>query len=243
MAKPKPTETPATRAQRFKRTLLEWVKSLAVVIAVMVPIRASIADWCDVPTGSMEPTILPGDRIAVNKLAYGLRVPLTEWWLARWGTPSPGEVVVLHSPKDGVRLVKRLIAGPGDTIELRDQHLYINGVPSAYSNLPVRWLDETVPDHASRWPGAAFAREQISGKSHPVMAQTPRGVARTFAPLTVPAGQYFVMGDNRDVSGDSRVFGFVPEAKIVGRSPGVAISFDPSRHYQPRTDRFFLGFD
>ncbi|CAG1011114.1 signal peptidase I [Phycisphaerales bacterium] len=242
MPNPQP-KAAQSRSRRFARGLVDWIKSLVVIAAIMIPIRASIADWCDVPTGSMEPTILPGDRIAVNKLAYGLRVPLTDWWVTHWDKPAPGEVVVLHSPKDGVRLVKRLIARPGDTIELRNQHLYINGLASAYSNLPTRWLDETVPDHASRWPAAAFAREQIAGRSHAVMARTPEGVARTFGPITVPPGQYFVMGDNRDLSGDSRIFGFVPEDKIVGRSPGVAISFNPDRYYTPRFDRFFLGFD
>lgn len=238
-----PSPIPLTRAQRAAKSLREWVKSLVIIVAIMVPIRASIADWCDVPTGSMEPTILPGDRIGVNKLAYGLRVPLTELWLAHWDTPAPGEVVVLHSPKDGTRLVKRLVAVPGDTIELRNQRLYINGVVSTYSNLPTTWLDHAAPDHASRWTGAAFAFEQLAGHSHAVMARTPQGVARTFGPVTIPADQFFVMGDNRDLSGDSRIFGLVPRASIVGRSPGVVISMDPDRYYIPRFWRWGRAFD
>src|SRR6187200_2349564 len=107
------------------RTLKNWIVSFAV----------AFADWNDVPTGSMEPTILPGDRILVNKLAYGLRVPFTHTWLARWDDPSAGEIVIFASPKDGTRLVKRVIAGPGDTIELRNNVLVINGVAQAYSPL------------------------------------------------------------------------------------------------------------
>jgi signal peptidase I len=100
---------PLSRGAKARKVLQEWVISFAVAIAVLAPIRSSIADWNDVPTGSMEPTILPGDRITVNKLAYGLRVPFTTSWLATWDEPAPGEIVVLFSPKDGTRLVKRLI--------------------------------------------------------------------------------------------------------------------------------------
>lgn len=242
-AAPGSTEPSRSRGHRMARWLREWVKSLAIIIAIMVPIRASIADWCDVPTGSMKPTILPGDRIAVNKLAYGLRVPLTELWVARWGEPRAGEVVVLHSPADGTRLVKRVIAGPGDTIELRHQRVHVNGVPSVYATLPTDWLAEATPDHAARGPGAGFAREYLGGRGHAVMARTDRGVARTFGPITIPAGRYFVMGDNRDVSGDSRVFGLVPARSIVGRSPGVVISMDPDRYYLPRFWRWGRAFD
>src|SRR5437667_10162124 len=107
----KPDTTPT-----LLRTLRSWVMSFALAFAILAPLRSAIADWNDVPTGSMEPTILPGDRILVNKLAYGLRVPFTHSWVAQWSDPGSGEIVVLNSPKDGVRLVKRLIAGPGDTV-------------------------------------------------------------------------------------------------------------------------------
>src|SRR5262245_59061880 len=92
------------------RTLRGWAVSFAMAFAILAPLRSAVADWNDVPTGSMEPTILCGDRIFVNKLAYGLRVPFTHTWVAQWDNPSAGEIVILNSPKDGVRLVKRLIA-------------------------------------------------------------------------------------------------------------------------------------
>src|SRR5258705_9509427 len=113
----------------------EWILPAMVAVAILAPLRSAVADWNDVPSGSMEPTILPGDRIFVNKLAYGLRLPFTRTWLARWSDPSPGDVVVLFSPKGGTRLVKRAIAGPGHTISLSNNALAINGKPAGYTGL------------------------------------------------------------------------------------------------------------
>ncbi len=117
-AEPSPTEGPGlkVRTLRFWR---EWIRPLLVVVIVLGSFRSSVADWNDVPTGSMRPTIIEGDRIVVNKLAYDLRVPLTGWRLVHRGDPQRGDVVICYSPADGTRLVKRVIAGPGDEIELR----------------------------------------------------------------------------------------------------------------------------
>jgi signal peptidase I len=188
----------------------------------------------------MEPTILPGDRIVVNKLAYGLRVPFTHAWVAQWDDPTPGEIVVLNSPKDGQRLVKRVIAGPGDTVELRNDALIINGSPVGYAPLGAQSLD-TVP--ASAQKGRVFARENLSGHAHAVAGIPSVPAMRNFGPVTVPAGDYFVMGDNRDNSADSRYFGFVERRLIVGRSSAVAISVDPDRYYVPRLGRWFKGLE
>jgi signal peptidase I len=129
--KPKP-QTPREWCRHF---LVEWVKPFAIVLAIFLPFRSSIADWNDVPTGSMTPTILVGDRIFVNKLAYGLRVPFTHVWVARWDAPDRGEIVVCRSPEDGIRLVKRIVAIPGDTVELRNSVLFINGAAAEYGPL------------------------------------------------------------------------------------------------------------
>src|SRR5262245_5791433 len=119
MAEKTPTaDQPVSRTRRLLRSARSWLTAFAIAFAILAPLRSAVADWNDVPSGSMEPTILPGDRIFVNKLAYGLRLPFTRTWLARWGDPAPGDVVVLLSPKDGTRLVKRVIAGPGDTIAM-----------------------------------------------------------------------------------------------------------------------------
>src|SRR5438445_9053118 len=108
------------------------IRPLILLALVLLSIRSSLADWNDVPTGSMKPTILEGDRVYVNKLAYDLKVPFTTWHLAEWSHPQRGDIVVFFSPHDGKRLVKRVIGLPGDTIELRNNALVINGEPVTY---------------------------------------------------------------------------------------------------------------
>ena len=93
-----------------------WVRPIIAVIVVLSAVRSSVADWNDVPTGSMNPTIVEGDRIFVNKLAYDLKVPFIQWRLARWSAPQRGDIIVFESPADGQRLVKRVVALSGDTI-------------------------------------------------------------------------------------------------------------------------------
>src|SRR5215467_12310136 len=103
------------------------IRPLLVLALVLFAIRSSLADWSDVPTGSMKPTILEGDRVYVNKLAYDLKIPFTTMHLAEWGNPQRGDIVVFYSPHDGQRLVKRVIGLPSDTIELRNNVLLLNG--------------------------------------------------------------------------------------------------------------------
>ena len=153
--------------------------------------------------------------------------------------PAAGEVVVLFSPEDGTRLVKRIVAGPGDTLEMRGNALAINGTPLAYelhSADPFR--DELYED-----PRPVLAKESLGGGDHWVMALPSRAMPRSFAKVVVPAGHYFVMGDSRDNSKDSRAFGFVPREKIVGRVYGTLASFDKNRWCKPRFGRFGSGLD
>src|SRR5215470_5485433 len=112
-----------------------WMKPVFVVLIITATFRSAIADWNDVPTGSMKPTILEGDRIFVNKLAYDLKVPFTRQHLLAWGDPKRGDIVVFPSPFDEVRLVKRVVGIPGDRLELRDNRLCVNGEPAAYQPL------------------------------------------------------------------------------------------------------------
>src|SRR5256885_2242669 len=112
------------------RALRLWrkeIRPMLILAAILFSIRSSLADWNDVPTGSMKPTILEGDRVYVNKVAYDLKVPFTTLHLAQWDNPKRGEIVVFYSPHDGKRLVKRVIGVPGDTIELRHDSLLLNG--------------------------------------------------------------------------------------------------------------------
>jgi signal peptidase I len=121
-----------SRARHFWRN---EIRPLLVLGLVLCAIRSSFADWNDVPTGSMKPTILEGDRVFVNKLAYDLKVPFTTWHLAEWANPQRGDIVVFYSPHDGTRLVKRVIGLPGDLLELRGDQLFLNGQPAEYSPL------------------------------------------------------------------------------------------------------------
>src|SRR6476659_3159285 len=109
----------------MKRFWMEWIRPLIITAAVLGSMRSALADWNDVPTGSMKPTILEGDRVFVNKLAYDLKVPFTTWHIATWGQPKRGEIVVFFSPADGKRLVKRVIGLPGDVVELRNERLFV----------------------------------------------------------------------------------------------------------------------
>ena len=218
--------------ERFAWLWREWVRPLLVVGLVLFSFRSAIADWNDVPSGSMRPTILEGERVFVNKVAYDLKFPFTTWRLTEWSEPQRGDVVVLFSPHDGKRLIKRVVGIPGDKIELKDHKLIVNGVASAYQPLDHSALVGIDAD------GQAFI-ETTAGRAHPMQTTPSRPSMPSFAPVSLPPGQYLVMGDNRDNSFDSRFFGFVERSRIVGRATAVVLSFDINRHFVPRWDRFF----
>jgi signal peptidase I len=210
-----------------------WIKPVLAIVVGLSTFRSAVADWYDVPTGSMKPTILEGDRIFVNKLAYDLRVPFAGWQLASWGEPKRGEVVVLISPADGISLVKRVIAGPGDRIELRNNRLFVNDESASYQPLDPSVFSQLA---ATERRGHRFTSETIDGHQHPMMTARSGSELEFYGPVTLPPGQYFVMGDNRDNSFDSRLFGFVNRDRILGRALAVVFSRD---HLVPRWDRFF----
>src|SRR2546421_4549826 len=118
-----------------KKKVFYEVKVFLAMLLVISSLRSALADWNDVPTGSMKPTIQEGDRVVVNKLAYDLKVPFTMIELAKWGDPKRGDIVVLFSPEDGVRLVKRVVAVPGDRIEMRNEQLLVNGQAAHWTAL------------------------------------------------------------------------------------------------------------
>jgi len=204
-----------------------WVKPLLIAFAILAPLRSVVADWNDVPSGSMRPTILVGDRIWINKLAYDLKVPFSTIRLSTWSNPQRGEIIVFRSPADGKRLVKRVVGVPGDTIEMRNEQLFLNGLPASYA------AGGTISSES-----AFVFDETVADRTHPVMICPSRPAIRSFGPVRVPAGRYFVMGDNRDNSFDSRYFGFVARDSIVGRATAVALSFDREHGWRPRFDRF-----
>jgi signal peptidase I len=212
----------------------EWLRSVLLIILIITSFRSAVADWNDVPTGSMKPTIFEGDRIVVNKLAYDLKIPFTTRQLVVWGDPHRGDIVVLYSPVDGKRLVKRVVGVPGDTLSMIDDRLIVNNEVVAYAPPDA----DLVAGHAAGMEGRLIAAEDFGGTPHAVMIPRSRHCMPSFAPVVVPASTYFVMGDNRDESYDSRFFGPVSRDQIVGRATLVAASVDPERSFLPRWERF-----
>jgi signal peptidase I len=199
----------------------------------MLMFRSALADWNTVPTGSMQPTIRIGDRIVVDRMAYDLRVPFTHFSLLHRADPRRGDIVIIDSAATGDRLVKRVIGVPGDRIALRGNVLYVNGHAAQYRPVSVTGIAADLAQPAS------YADESIGDWHHLVrLARYLPSPASNYGPVTVPAGHYLAMGDNRDDSYDSRYFGFVPRAEIVGRARYVAVSLDPARHGLPRPDRW-----
>jgi len=201
-------------------------RGLAVFLVLMAIFRSALADWNVVPTGSMKPTIVEGDRILVNKLAYDLKIPLTHISLHRFADPMRGDIVVFDSRAAATRLVKRVIGLPGDTVQMRDNRLTINGIAARYSGIEYE-------------PDATFATESYLNMSHRIeLARAGASRFSTFGPVTVPPDHYLVLGDNRDNSADSRYYGFIPRDEIVGNAKTVVLSLDYDDYYIPRAQRF-----
>jgi len=202
-------------------------KNFVLFVVLMFIFRSAFADWNVVPTGSMKPTILEGDRLLVNKTAYDLKIPFTHISIYKFADPKRGDIVVFDSKAADARLVKRVIGLPGDTVEMRDNRLTINGVDAQYSS-----LEHTVD--------AIFAMESYLGASHRIeLAPAGGNRLNTFGPVKVPRGRYLVLGDNRDNSADSRIYGFIPRDEIVGNARTIVLSLDYDHYYIPRVDRFF----
>lgn len=203
-------------------------RSFIVFIILMLFFRSAVADWNSVPTGSMLPTILEGDRILVNKTAYDIRLPFTHISLLKRADPVRGDIVVFDSEASGKRLVKRVVGVPGDVIAMQGNVLKING----------EWLAYSSTNSAAR-----DAIENLLGVEHFIRTNVSGSHLSSFVSVTVPADSYLVLGDNRDNSADSRVIGFVPREEIVGRSRSVVMSFNYDNYYMPRPDRFFRALD
>lgn len=200
-------------------------KGLIRFVVLMLVFRSAVADWSDVPTGSMKPTILEGDRILINKMAYDLRLPFTHVSLLKRADPERGDIVIFDSTVADKRLVKRVIGLPGDTVALQNNELFINGQKISMQAL-------------ARHDYGQLHQVQMNGNSHRIATTNSGAAWSSFPAVVVPAGHYLVLGDNRDNSADSRFIGFVPRNEIVGRARTVVLSVDPENYYFPRTERF-----
>lgn len=205
-------------------------KSFLAGLAVLFVVRGTFADHNVVPSGSMEPTIEVGDHLFVNRVAYDLKLPFSDFRLMSLWEPNRGDIIVFHNPQSDLRMVKRLIGLPGDHIRVRDGFVWINGTAIPGSQDGQRAI--------ARSSEAGFIyQEQIDAhlasiKRIPLMSRPDE------IEVVVPAGMYFAMGDNRDNSYDSRGWGFIPRTKIIGRAEGVIYNmrWDPNpRVYLKRT--------
>lgn len=194
--------------------------------------KSAVADLSSVSGASMRPTLLDGDKVWVNKLAYDVKVPFTEISLAEVSPPRRGDVVIIDSSRAGKRLVKRIIGVPGDALHIQNGALVINGRPADYQVL-------------SRDDESVVILERLPETAHRARLDNRyvSRAGRSFGPVVVPAGQYFVLGDNRDNSADSRVYSFVPRGEIIGRSRAVVLSLDRRNWFLPRGGRFLEGID
>lgn len=176
----------------------EWA-SLALMLLLLTLARTSLANHYQVPSGSMEPNLMPGDRIAVNMMAYGLRVPFTDIELYDRGEPVPGDIVVFKSPQDGTRLIKRVVAVGGQRVELHDGRLWVDG--------------------KSLFDTGATDVEHFGSRA--VTLNLAHGGGPDITGIDIPAGMALVLGDHRGNSQDGRFFGLVPTKSLYARAEAV----------------------
>ncbi len=214
----RPASSPA---RGWRRDLL----STAIMLALLLVGRASFADHYRVPSGSMLPTVEVGDRVVVNKAAYGLRVPFSDRWLSDVSTPQRGDVVVVTSPEDGRVLLKRVVAVGGDRVQIRHGRIVLNGelmptTPSGQAAQLGAGGEGAGGEGAGGTVGEAAGGtlERLDAGTHPVALGYG---GPDFGPATVPTGQLLLVGDNRGNSHDSRSFGFVDERALLGRAMAV----------------------
>jgi signal peptidase I len=203
--------------------LVEYSRSLFPVLLIVLLFRSFLFEPFKIPSGSMIPTLLVGDFILVNKYAYGLKLPVLNTRFISVGEPKRGDVVVFRYPVNpSVNFIKRLVGLPGDTITYRDKQLFINGELVAtkdqgiYSSAEVKCSTPESDAHRSQ--------EQLGDVQHDTLIHL--GSPGRDGQWEVPPGHYFMMGDNRDRSNDSREWGFVPEENLMGRAVGIWMNFD-----------------
>jgi signal peptidase I len=200
---------------------VEYSRSFFPVILAVLVLRSFLVEPFRIPSGSMMPTLLVGDFILVNKYAYGLRLPVLNTRILDLGSPQRGDVVVFRYPKDpGVDYIKRVVALPGDKIAYYNKILTVNGRPAGQEARGVY----QGKGQGAMMSGAEQRVEQLEGVRHDILVRA--GYPGVQGEFVVPEGHYFMMGDNRDNSNDSRYWGPVPEGNLVGRAFMIWMSWD-----------------
>ncbi len=215
----------------------KWLREnrgFIVFILLFGVFRTAIADWNPIPSGSMRPNLLEGDVVFVNRLAYDLKLPLTDVVLAHLGEPQRGDIVTFTSPADGKRLIKRLVALPGDTVEMRNKQLLINGVKADYRLQDV--AAEPFGDGATL--PVMHLTETLAGDQRTIQWMPDLSRATDFGPVAIPADRFLMLGDNRDNSADSRYIGLIPRKALIGRAERILVSAAILDNWIPRTERF-----
>ncbi len=201
--------------------LWDWAKILIVAVGLFGVLRTFIVEAFKIPSGSMERTLLVGDFLLVNKMVYGAELPMLHRRLPALRTPQHGDVIVFEWPKDRSKnFVKRLVGLPGDTLAMRDGALIRNGVALAEP-----YVTHSDPETDPVWDEFRWQSDFLVRTAGAAVAYHPS--RNNWGPLVVPQEQYFVLGDNRDNSLDSRYWGFVPDSLLRGRPEVVYFSFAP----------------
>jgi len=194
--------------------LVEYSKSFLPVLLVVLILRSFLVEPFQIPSSSMLPTLQVGDFILVNKFAYGIRLPVINTKIVKVGEPQRGDVMVFRYPENPkVNYIKRVIGIPGDKIAYKNKTLYINGAKASQTFVSEKWF-----------PHSQLLQETLGDVSHSIFVDV--AIPATDVEVVVPTGKYFMMGDNRDNSNDSRYWGFVPEANIVGKAFAVWLHWD-----------------
>ena len=201
--------------------LVEYAHSFFPIVFIVLILRSFIAEPFRIPSGSMMPTLLIGDFILVNKFVYGVRLPVLQTKIIEMESPARGDIVVFRYPKNPhVDYIKRVIGLPGDKVSYFGKKIYINGKLSQQVSLGAY----QGVGQGSSMSGAEHLVENLTGVEHDILVR--QGVSTVKGVFIVPKGQYFVMGDNRDNSNDSRYWGTVPEANLVGKAFFVWMNWD-----------------
>ena len=204
--------------------LIEYCRDLFPIFLIVFILRSFVIQPYQVPTGSLEPSIIPGDLILVNQFAYGLNFPVWHKRLFNIGKPQHGQIAMFRYPvNERVDFIKRVIGEPGDKISYINKTFYING--KKMERRYVGQMYDQDPSYANSPPKLDIYEENFFGKVHRTLVD-PKRPAENFYNLVVPKGQYFMVGDNRDNSDDSRSWGFVPERNFVGKGMLVWMSWN-----------------